>query len=80
MYFKHLQKKTESLDEIIESKNELYKKAKQKDTTEEDKLAARKANFYYNYLLKLKEEKDRTRLAVEQEKSYKKDFWNTAQN
>ena len=79
-YFKHLKKSTESLDEIKDQKNELNKKAKQKDATEEDKLAAREANRFYNYLLKLKEEKDRTRLAIEQEKAYKKDFWNTARN
>ena len=38
-------KNTESQDEIKEQKNELNKKAKQKDATEEDKLAAREANL-----------------------------------
>ena len=79
-FFKHVQTNTDSLDEIKEQKNELNKRAKQKDATEEDKFAAREANRFYNYLLKLKKEKDRTRLAIEQEKSYKKDFWKTARN
>ena len=79
-YFKHSKTNTDTLDEMKEKKNMLNKKAKHKDATDEDKLAARESIRLYDYLLKLKTEKDRTKLAIEQEKAYKKDFWKTARD
>ena len=79
-YFKHSQTGTDNIDEIKEQKNILNKKAKQKDATEEDKIAAKESIRLYNYVLKLKQEKDHTKLAIEQQKAYKKDFWKTARD
>ena len=79
-YFKHSQTSTDNIDEIKEQKNILNKKAKQNDATEEDKIAAKESIRLYNYVLKLKKEKDQTKLAIEQQKAYHKDFWKTARD
>ena len=79
-YFKHSNTSTDTIEEIKKQKNMLNKKAKKQDATEEDTLAAIESICFYNYLVKLKKERNLTKLAIEQEKAYKKDFWKTARN
>ena len=61
-------------------KNLLNKKAKLKKASDEDKQLACEARRTYNYMSKLQKENDLTKLAQDQEKAYKKDFWRTAHN
>ena len=56
-YFKHSNTSTDTIEEIKKQKNMLNKKAKKKDATEKDKLAAIESIRFYNYLVKLKKEK-----------------------
>ena len=61
-------------------KNDLNKKARQKDATEDDKLEASEAIRMYNYVLKLQQLKHQEELTKAQEKAYRKDFWRTARD
>ena len=61
-------------------KNQLNKKAKESDASNEDKQKASEAIQMFNYMSKLQKEKDLTKLAQDQEKAYRKDFWTTARD
>ena len=79
-FYKHSKPGNDDLEEIKKKKNMLNKKARQKDASEDDKLAACEINRMYNYLLKLQKEKDKSKLTISQEKAYRKDFWKTAKD
>ena len=56
----------------------LNKKARQKDASENDRLAACETNRLHNYMLTLQKERNKAKLTIAQEKAYRKDFWKTA--
>ena len=63
-----------------EKKCILNKKAKSRNATEEDKIAAKEGIRMYNYLLKLNKEKAELRLTKEEEKAFRNNFWGTAKS
>ena len=73
-FFEKHKEKSHNVEDMKEKKILLCKKAKQKDATDEDKQAACEAVRMYNYMLNMQKEKDLTKLAQEQENSYRKDF------
>ena len=79
-FFHHKKPSLDPIEEMRKEKISLNKKAKSKNATEKDKLASKEGIRMYNYLLKLKKEKDEAKLAKEEEKAFRNDFWGTAKS
>ena len=73
-YFRHKKPKLDQIEEMRKKKVFLNKKAKSKNATEQDKVAAKECIRLYNYLLKLNKEKEEANLAREEEKAFRNDF------
>ena len=80
VFYDKTKNKHDALDEIRLKKNDLNKKAKQTNATDEEKKEAMETIRLYNYLKKLQTEKDAEKQMRAEEKSYQKDFWSTARN
>ena len=79
-FFKHNPPSEKTLKEAKKLKNELRKKARKKDATEEDKAKANQALRTYNYILKIQKQKDDLAKERKQEKAYRKNFYKTAKD
>ena len=55
---KHSKSNKDTLEDLRQKKNQLNKKARQTDSTEEDKIEANETVRLYNHMLKLNNEKD----------------------
>ena len=80
-FFKHKKTTKETpLEEATEVKKKLAKKAKSPNATESDRVRADQAVRNHNDLLKLKNQKDKERKAMEENKAYVRNFWKTAKD
>ena len=77
-FYKHAKSNKDTLEGLRQKKNQLNKKAKHTDSTDEDKIEALETLRLYNHMLKLDKERDLAKKIKDEEKSYHKDFWKTA--
>ena len=70
--YKKKSKKGDDIEEMRKTENLLNRKAKESNATNEDKQKACETIRMYNYKVKLKQERDLTKLSQDQEKVYKK--------
>ena len=77
-FFEHTTKDKDPLEEARKLKIDLNKIAKLPDATDEDKTNARESIRMYSYMLKVNKEKVEATKAREEDKAFRKDFWNTA--
>ena len=73
-FYKHKPNALKNLENAKKLKNELEKKARQKDATAEDRMVSSQALKHYSYLLKEKKELDESAEIKEQERQFKRNF------